>query len=1202
MDELEEWGVLAVPESLGVTVEFVSPSMLVPKTDPGEFRLVTDFASLNVYLKRMPNTSATIAQAKSKIARARYVIHLDFSNFFYQNGMQKVDVQYLGTVHPFKGLRVYTCDPQGLKGASERSYEKLVRIYGDMIQDDKLAQMADGIHVLGDSIQQLALNYIEVLNRAEYSGFTFKPKKVIVCPRNINLFGWDLRGRTWYPTSHTISALANASKPVTIKQLRSFLGAFKQLSPTLPNYATTIHKLDQLVGGRKSADRIQWNEELEECFNKAKELAANPIGIVEPRPDDTLHTFSDYSQENRAVGGRLIILRPNEKGGKDEFVGGFFSTILSRHKKPWIPCEGESAAIRLVLEHFQHFIRESKNTTIHHTDSQPCVLAWKKGQRGAFSSSSRVSSFLVGLSALPVEIRYKPGNLMHTSDYASRHPSPCQTRRCQICSFVGDWESIGDNAATIRSISIEDVKSGKTIMPLIQRKTWLNIQKGDALHNKLTHLIETQQLPETKKTKGEHTKLKLLHNQYTQGKLFIAEDGLLMLRTPNGHFSEAVISVPPSIFPGLLNALHVRLDHPSKGQLSNLVARYFYTPGWRTYVDEISDNCHQCMALKQLPKVLLENTFSQPAHVAAEFSADVIERNSQKILIVKEKLSQYLRGQLIEDQKADTLREALLYLILDLVSDEGATIRVDGATSFQALERESHMKGSTLNKLGIKIVVGRLVNKNKNPSAENSIKEVQKEILRLKNEPGPISKIDLSLVLRNINSRIRHHGFSSKEILFRRNHLTNQQINVDDENIGSLIMDNKTKSKENSRKFKLKSHKPSPAQQFDIGNLVYIRNSNDKINPRDLYMVENIERTDKALTYLIRKVQNSLRPRLYRVLEEELILAPQHSTAEKEVNLSLNRSPKNPGDINSFENINHIDHQQMGTENFRPKRKAALKARNAWKPVINSIQKIKPKLHGWNTDDQDSDSDDCLPIIQIKQDSIPSCSDVSSCTSSTDTTENDQKMIESNSENDLDTSPPDLSNDFSPEQFSPTSEQNSLEEIIQPMQLYSPAEDENHQSSQYNVFCSTPMIPDRRQRRMAVSDIPIDRSNAFRNATEFLNEAVINSSEGSDFEANQQLEKSIKSVSNNLLNLLDSSPRNRRCPVPDSVMEVDLNQVNNLSEVLPLSSLHVDTEYDAHTNVIELNHLGLPQVLPRSRRSVSRPSNYAVFHRSGKRS
>ena len=45
-------------------------------------------------------------------------------------------------------------------------------------------------------------------------------------------------------------ALVNAPKPVTIKQMRSFLRSFKQLSPTLPNYAVVIHKLDQLVGGK----------------------------------------------------------------------------------------------------------------------------------------------------------------------------------------------------------------------------------------------------------------------------------------------------------------------------------------------------------------------------------------------------------------------------------------------------------------------------------------------------------------------------------------------------------------------------------------------------------------------------------------------------------------------------------------------------------------------------------------------------------------------------------------------------------------------------------------------------------------------------------------------------------------------------------------------------------------------------------------
>ena len=100
----------------------------------------------------------------------------------------------MGTVHPYKGLRVYTCDPQGLKGASERCYEKLIRIYGDMVQQSKLAQMADGLHVLGQSIHELAQNYVEVLNRAEICNLTFKPSKVVVCPQNITLFGWDLRG------------------------------------------------------------------------------------------------------------------------------------------------------------------------------------------------------------------------------------------------------------------------------------------------------------------------------------------------------------------------------------------------------------------------------------------------------------------------------------------------------------------------------------------------------------------------------------------------------------------------------------------------------------------------------------------------------------------------------------------------------------------------------------------------------------------------------------------------------------------------------------------------------------------------------------------------------------------------------------------------------------------------------------------------
>ena len=873
MDALEAWGVLAEPETMGISVEFICPSMLVPKPERNEYRLVTDFSALNVFLKKVPNTTPTIAQAKARIASAQYVIHLDFSNFFYQNGLQKTDCKYLGTIHPFKGLRVYTCDPQGLKGASERSYEKLARIFGDLVQARRLAQMADGLHVLGNSIQELAENYVEVLNRAERCGLTFKPSKVIVCPRRIILFGWELRDHVWYPTEHTTSALVNAPKPSTIKQMRSFLGSFKQLSATLPRYAETIHSLEQLVGGRASAEKIVWTDDLQKSFSEAKQLAANPMGIAEPRPEDQLFTYSDYSADNRAVGGRLVIQRKQPDGSIATLIGGFFSTILDKHKQSWLPCEGEACGIRLVLEHFQNQIRESEHPTIHYTDSQACVLAWKRSKRGAFSSSSRIAAFLTGLSTLPVELRHKPGKEMCTSDYASRHPPLCKDSLCQICRFVNELENIGDNAVNIRALSIEDIRSGKTVMPMIQRKIWKNLQAKDSIHCKLLDLIRTRQLPETKKRKGEHTKLKLLHNLYVQGKLYV-KDGLVLVKTPESEPYEDAISVPPSIFPGIVSALHIRLDHPSKTQLTGLIGRYFYSPGWRTVINDVTEFCHQCATLKTLPKVLIQDTTTPPANIGSNFAADVLEREGQKILVIREELSQFTRAAIIPDQKAATLRKILMSLVLDILPDSGAEIRVDGATAFQSLQVESLTDDSLLKSLGIKFVVGRLMNRNKNPVAENTVKEIQKEILRLKSSTGPVSETELALVIRNINSRVRYNSHTPKEILFRRDTYTNSPINLDDTQILSKLSANRHNSAMSSLKHEAKSKKATPQQQFSRGDLVMMRENKFKNSPRDTYIVKDLPSGLSDKYILIRKITKSLRPRLYQVLPDEIIHSP----------------------------------------------------------------------------------------------------------------------------------------------------------------------------------------------------------------------------------------------------------------------------------------------------------------------------------------
>ena len=1034
MDKLEDWGVLVSPEKVGVAVQFVSPSMLVPKADSPDFRLVTDFASLNLFIKRVPNTSATISQAKARIARANYVIHLDLSNYFYQCGLQKQDIQYLGTVHPFKGLKVYTCDPQGLKGASERSYEKLLRIFGDMVQQGQLAQMADGLHVLGSTVNDLVDNYTQVLRRASLCNLTFKPTKAIICPRNISLFGWDLKGSQWFPTAHTISTLTSAPIPTTVKQLRSFIGSFKQLSPCLPNYAVTINALEQIVAGKKSAEKIVWNQHLQTSFDAAKELAAHPIGIAEPRPDDNLQTYSDYSAETRAVGGRLVILRKDNNGEVKQLIGGFYNVILDKHKSNWLPCEGEACGIRLVLEHFKHHIRESNNPTVHFTDSQSCVLAWKRTLKGAFSASSRISTFLTGLSVLPVELRHRPGKLMFTSDYASRNPNPCNSNKCQICKFANTWEDMGDRAANIRTLSIQDIKAGKSLMPMIQRPTWKNIQQRDPIHNKLIQLINTQQLPESKRTKGIHTKVKLLHNLYAQGKLYVDKDGLILVKSPEGKISDAVISVPPTLFPGIVNALHLRFDHPSSNQLASLIQRYFYTPGWKAIVDEVSNSCHQCMTIRKLPKILLDDSTTPSAGFATKFSADVIERHSQRILIVREDMSQYTMGSILPDQTSDTLQEALVPLILHMIPDTGTTVRVDGATAFQNLQTQSSTPGTLLSKLKIKIEVGRLINKNKNPSAENAIQEVLKEILRLKQSVGPISTTDLSLVLFNINNRIRYNGYTPKEILFRRDTVTNDPIGINDKAITDIQLQQRLKSSESTKKNRSKTCKQSPPYTFNQGELVFLRNSKDKNHPRELYIVEDFQ--DEYI--LVRKLNNKLRNRLYRARPQELIPAPTVEKPQCE-------------NIIQYEEQDLPDTQKeatLTTKAGRPLRKAARKAHGLLN--ITTPEKKKIHTHGWCEEDQNCED---IFYVPIHDDEPNVTSDVDSSTGDTSPADTKFNTLTTDSDEDMtwDSSPIQYQLTESTVTYTPTTKASELPQRLNPL-----------------------------SRRMATSEQELNRSDAFR--------------------------------------------------------------------------------------------------------------------------
>ena len=111
-------------------------------------------------------------------------------------------------------------------------------------------------------------------------------------------------------------------------------------------------------------------------------------------------------------------------------------------------------------------------------------------------------------------------------------------------------------------------------------------------------------------------------------------------------------------------------------------------------------------------------------------------------------------------------------------------------------------------------------------------------------------------------------------MLLQRDMLTNNTIKIDHKLLIQKQAQNKAKSSLYSQKLKLRTLSKTEEQNFEIGQLVFLRNAVDKNNPRELYMIEDTEENNQRRYLLIRKLRPTLRERLYRTLPEELMLAP----------------------------------------------------------------------------------------------------------------------------------------------------------------------------------------------------------------------------------------------------------------------------------------------------------------------------------------
>ena len=787
--------------------------------------------------------------------------------------------------------------------SSELAYDLLGRIYGDMIEKGQLTRLADSIYPLGNSFDELPLNYAETLRRAELCNLTFKPKKTIICPKTSIIFGWQLSSGEWRPQEHMVSSLTRAEKPKTFKQLRSFLGAYKQINACVDKYAIFLSPFEKILGSRSSAERITWTEELEEAFTKLKQAAADPEGIFVPLRTDKLVTASDYSKAHSAIGGALTIVRKvDDKEVK--LLGGHYSAILDKDQSRWLTCECEALAVKKVINHFEPEIRDSDQETLHLCDNMPTVLAWKKLLTGKFSTNARITTFLLAMAAHPVRLEHRPGSSLDLADHASRNPAQCKDGCCAVCTFLKEDLDIGNNLEGVRSIE-EGIPS---LAPFLQIGTWLDIQKNDSTHTRLVNLIKSGQSPERKRTGGEETILKHLHTMYMKGDVKITSSGLVVVRARQGFMDGFVISVPTRIFPGLVFAFHHKASHPKKSQMFKLLSRYYFCTGMQNVIEKVTESCLQCMSTQKLPKPLLAQSTTIPSGVGTKFSSDVLERQTQKILITKDELTHFAAAVILEDQTSESLRQGLIQTISPIISGARAVVRVDPAPGFQTIAL-NQSDDVVLTGLKLKVELGDSLNMNKNPIAEAGIGELKTELLALAQQDAMIDQATLSLAVRNLNMRIRAGGLSACERLMSRDMLTGKNLAINDE---TLKDDLDERRKKQHQAAKSNSARPEP-HKISIGDLVMMKDLKNLDKPRDLYIVARVDGCD----IWIRRSEKKWRKRLYRVKPEQLIVVMAADNVVKEDKVAIDDQPNDA--VNNEEVVQDAPRQQEQPAPPRPR-------------------------------------------------------------------------------------------------------------------------------------------------------------------------------------------------------------------------------------------------------------------------------------------
>ncbi|CAG2207429.1 unnamed protein product [Mytilus edulis] len=445
---------------------YSSPVVLVDKKDKTT-RFCIDFRSLNSSTLAIRYPLPVIDDILTLLGAAKFYSLIDLRAGFWQIKMAEEDKSKTAFVC-HKGLFEFNVMPFGLQN-SPAVFSQLMEI---VLQDLNFAiSYIDDILIFSETLEEHFNHIQQVFDRLRQHNLKLKLKKCQFLQEETNYLGFKINIDGVKPDDAKVEAIKTLPNPVTVKEVRSFIGACSYYRRFIPNFSKISIPLVALT---KKYAKFQWDEECQRAFDFLKySLTVTPL-LAYPDLKKPYVLYTDAS--NDTIGACLTQPCEEEETHlsclRKEKPIYFLSHKLSDTQSRWSTIEKEAFSIHYALQKLDHYLHGAE--FIIRTDHKPLkylllspqcnkkitTLGFRRppGQEGNQNQSETIE---VDISDKAFQINTLNSNEFNPKDFASCDYKEDDQLSVKECTIPGYDMKIEQSLDIELSEIINQINTGK---------------------------------------------------------------------------------------------------------------------------------------------------------------------------------------------------------------------------------------------------------------------------------------------------------------------------------------------------------------------------------------------------------------------------------------------------------------------------------------------------------------------------------------------------------------------------------------------------------------------------------------------------------------------------------------------------------------------------------------------------------------------